>query len=373
MNRVKIPLTVSPSASDRIMFYSLTEGSSNVFFRGKCFVLANQTNLVIDITDIVSNMVYKGRGILTPTWSDYIDSGYQQPFTGGNYTGSCQLTAIDGTGDELHRGAVTLKLYSDATYSTLVTSYTKGNVYFHSIAPQDKKGGTDVDTGNYVFRYQFDQNLIPHLPKISTPNLAYGQLFEHSNNTQPNVSFLNSNNVQLATAAFSTSQPYNVMAMNVKALLDSYSFPDNKMYVGTRATTKVPCLVWDMCVKPYYLMWLNPNGGFQSLGFEKVSQYTENYTNNYRLTYDDMKYLANKTLTSKWKMKSDNLNSKEYDCVLQAARSQYCLLYITEWDRVFYVNVTDTKLSHKDKYTEKHKPFNIEFEVEAAESEFVII
>ncbi len=376
MNRYKYTLTVTPTATDRFMFYTLKDSSSYVFFYGKCFVLRNDTRVTIDVTDIINNYIYKGLGILTPTWSDtniYNESGYQQPFTGGNYTGSCQLTAINGTDGEYHRDSVTLSLYSDATYSTLVTSLTKAQVYFHSIAPQDYKGGTNVGTGNYAFKYQFDYKLIPHLPKIATTNLAYGQLLEHSNSTQPYVSYYNSNNVQMATAAFSTSQPYNVMTMNVNALISGMSYPDNKMYVGTSGTTKVPCLVWDACPKPYYLLWLNPNGGLQSYGFEKTSTYTENYTVNKRLTYDDQSFKANETLLSKWKMKSGLVNADQYKTILQAARSQYCLLYITEYDRVFYVNVTDTKMEHKNRYNQKGKLFNAEFEVEACDSEFIII
>ena len=370
MNRLKLTVAVPSNADNRLMYYTVTAGTSHVIFTGKVFVKALQTKITFDLTDIVNNYTYRGAGILTPTWQNgyFEGGGYMQPYAGSNNSPSLHVLELDETCEEFNVMNITLKVYSDKTLNTLVTSLTKANVYFHSIAPYDTYLPQEAGSGTNIYKYYFDTNLVPHMPKVATTNLCYGQMIY---GYLQNVNFYNSANTAIASSAFN----YNtkVMNMDLYNLLTNYTFADNKLYIGSTASNKVPALQFDACPKPFYLLWLNSRGGFQSYGFEKTSEYTENYTNNFRYTVDDQKYKANQTLTSKWKMKSGLVNEKQYDCILQAARSPYCILYLTEFDRVFFVNVVDTRMEHKNRYNEKYKLFNIQLEVEAAESEFTII
>lgn len=370
MNRLKLTVNVPSNVDHRLMYYTVTAGSSHIIFTGKVFVKALQTQVTFDLTDIVNNYTYRGAGILTPTWQNgyFEGGGYMQPYAGSNNSASLHVLELDETGEEFNVMNITLRVYSDKTLNTLVTSLTKANVYFHSIAPYDAYLPQEAGSGTNTFRYYFDTNLIPRLPKVATTNLCYGQMIYGYGQ---NVNFYNSTNATVATSPFN----YNtkVLNMDLYNLLNNRTFADNKLYIGSTTGNKVPALQFDVCPKPFYLLWLNSRGGFQSYGFEKTSTYTENYANNYRYTVDNQKYKANQTLTSKWKMKSGLVTEKQYDCIIQAARSPYCILYLTEFDRVFFVNVVDTKMEHKNRYNEKGKLFNIEFEVEAADSEFEII
>lgn len=370
MNRLKLTVNVPSNVDHRLMYYTVTAGTSHIIFTGKVFVKALQTQVTFDLTDIVNNYTYRGAGILTPTWQNgyFEGGGYMQPYAGSNNSASLHVLELDETGEEFNVMNITLRLYSDKALNMLVTSLTKANVYFHSIAPYDTYLPQEAGSGTNTFRYYFDTNLIPRLPKVATTNLCYGQMIYGYGQ---NVNFYNSANATVATSPFN----YNtkVLNMDLYNLLNNRTFADNKLYIGSTTGNKVPALQFDVCPKPFYLLWLNSRGGFQSYGFEKTSTYTENYANNFRYTVDNQKYKANQTLTSKWKMKSGLVSEKQYDCILQAARSPYCILYLTEFDRVFYVNVTDTKLEHKNRYNQKGKLFNAEFEVEAADSEFEII
>lgn len=370
MNRLKLTVTVPSNVDHRLMYYTVTAGTSHIIFTGKVFVKALQTQVTFDLTDIVNNYTYRGAGILTPTWQNgyFEGGGYMQPYAGSNNSASLHVTELDETGEEFNVMNITLRVYSDKTLNTLVTSLTKANVYFHSIAPYDTYLPQEAGSGTNTFRYYFDTNLIPRLPKVATTNLCYGQMIYGYGQ---NVNFYNSANATVATSPFN----YNtkVLNMDLHTLLSRYTFADNKLYIGSTTSNKVPALQFDVCPKPFYLLWLNSRGGFQSYGFEKTTEYVENYANNFRYTVDNQKYKANQTLTSKWKMKSGLVNEKQYDCIIQAARSPYCILYLTEFDRVYYVNVVDTKLEHKNRYNQKGKLFNAEFEVEVSDSEFEII
>ena len=374
MNRTKATLSYTASNADRLMWYSVEDASNRVLFRGKCYILANTSSVTIDITDIVSGYIYKGYGILNPTW-DGTSGGYLQPNSGSNFnvlnnTVRIYGTSIDGSNGEYHIANITLKLFSDSTYTTLVTSTTLNDVYFHSIAPMDYKGST-LSAGN--FEYYFDPALLPHLPKIASKNLFYGQLVKNTHNTYgQDLKWVNSNNTLVflnytipAKAAYSVGDTMYAIARN------GFDYPDNTVYHNSK--TDFPILKLDECPKPYYLMWMNANGGIQSIGLTGKTIYDETHTVNYRVTYDDQSYKANQTLNARWKMKTGLLTDAQYRVLAQSARSPYCLLYITEFDRTFYVNVTTTNVEFKTYSNQGNKLFIGELDIENVERDFVII
>lgn len=369
MNRVKCTLTFTADPdNDRLGWYSVTAGTSNVVFRGKAYILAASTSLTLDLTDIVSGLVYKGMGVLNPTWNSQ-GQGYQQPWTGSNYNGSMHSTVIDGTDNEYNISSLTVKLYSDRNYSTQIATTTITNVYFHSIGPMDTKGGTvHTEITDY-----FVPGFVPHLPKIATKNLLYGQLVHSNANASRTQAWRNSSGTPYASYTLTAGQNATV-AMNLYALLNGHTFADNKLYsYSSHSNESWEILRFDECARPYYLIWLNPNGGFQSFGFNGGTTYTEKHTTNMRLTYDDYSIKANQTLTSSWKLKSQLVNDTEYQCIMTAARSPYCILYITDLDRSVLVNVSDTSKDMKTRRNNSNKPFIAELTVETAEKDFIIL
>ena len=365
MNRVKTTITITADPdNDRLMWYSVTAGTSNVIFRGKCYVLKSQAKVTLDITDVVNNYIYKGFGIFNPTW-DSGSQGYQQPYTGQNRSTSFGFS-LNGNAGEYNIANVTVKLYSESTFTNLVASSTINNVYFHSIAPEDEKGGFKIST--YITNY-YDINLVPHLPKISTQNLLYGQLAYGRGNWR----WVNSSGMVLLSQNLGSYNSY-VCVCNLQDISNYFNLPDNTLYSKDNSSyNKYPMLKLDDCARPYYLLWLNPNGGFQSYGFEKNTVPVENYSTSYRLTMDDYSYKANQTLNQRYRLKTGLVTDAEYKVLLTAARSPYCILYITEQDRAYYVNVTNTSMELKRYSNQGRKLFNFECEVELAEKEMVII
>lgn len=369
MNRVKcsIGFTADPD-NDRMGWYSVTAGVSSVVFRGKCYILAGSSTLTLDLTDIVSGLVYKGIGVLNPTW-DQDGQGYQQPWTGSNYVGTVRKTQIDGTDNEYNISSLTVKLYSDRNYTTQIGTATLNNVYFHSIGPMDGNGGTPhTEVTDY-----FEPGFVPHLPKVATKNLLYGQLVHSNANAARTQAWQNSAGTQVASYSLSAGEDATV-SMNLYSLLNGNTYADNRLYsYSANSNQKWEILRLDECVRPYYLLWLNPNGGFQSFGFSGATAYTEKHSTNMRLTYDDYSLKANQTLTSSWKLKSQYVNDTEYQCIMTAARSPYCILWIRDLDRSVLVNVSDTSSEIKTRRNSGNKPFIAELTVESAEKDFVIL
>ena len=369
MNRVKCNLTFTADPdNDRMGWYSVTAGTSNVVFRGKAYILAASTSLTLDLTDIVSGYIYKGRGIITPTW-DAQAQGYQQPWTGSNYNGSMHSTVIDGTDNEYNISSLTVRLYSDRNYTTQIAATTVSNVYFHSIGPMDAKGGTvHTEITDY-----FVPGFVPHLPKIATKNLLYGQLVHSNANTSRTQAWRNSTGTPYSSYTLTAGQNAAV-AMNLYTLLNGHTFPDNRLYsYSLHSNESWEILRFDECAKPYYLLWLNPCGGYQSFGFTGKTTYTENYTTNYRLSYDDYSLKANQTMASQWVLKSGLVDDTGYKCIASAARSPYCILWIRDLDRSILVNVSETSKEIKTRESQNRKPFVVELKVESAEKDFIII
>lgn len=366
MNRYKktISITADPD-NDRLMWYSVTAGASNVIFRGKCYVLRNKLSVTIDVTDIVNNYLYKGCELLTPTWNATAES-YLQPY--GNTTSTRNLV-LDGTQQEYDVEDIVIKIYSESTYTNQVGSGSISSVYFHSIAPEDEKIRESVS--DYLAA-RFDTGLLPHLPNIATTKLRYGQLVKKSSAHTDYWYWGTASGGHKMSLTYTNAGSYVCSASLYT--IKNWNLPDNTLYsMGNSNILRKPMLKLDDCARPYYLLWLNPNGGFQSYGFEKTTVPVENYTTNYRLTMDDYSYKANQTLNQRYRLKTGLVTDAEYKVLLTAARSPYCVLYITELDRVYYVNVTNTSMEHKTYTNQNKKLFNFECEVELAEKDFQII
>lgn len=368
MNRIKATLTFGSEADDRTTWYSVTVGASDVVFRGKAYVLAGATSLTLDLTDIVSGLIYKGVGVLNPVWNAQ-GNGYQQPWTGTNYSASLKKNVLDGTDHEYHIKNLTVKLYSDSGFASQIAATVLNGVYFHSVGPMDDRGGTSHgDVADYI-----STGLVPHLPKVASKNILYGQLVHSLSGLTATQKWQNSSGTDIASYTLDAGQDATV-AMNLYTLLNGRTYGDDRLYGLSVATgQKWEILRFDECPRPYYLLWLNPNGGFQSFGFNGRTLYTENYTTNMRLTYDDYSLKANQTMASQWALKSGLVGDAEYQCIMSAARSPYCILWLRDLDRSVLVNVSDTSKDIKTRRTNDNKPFIAELKVECAEKDFLVI
>lgn len=358
MNRTKVNLTFASSNEDRTCYYNVKVTGGLDMFYGKCYVMANTSSITLDLTDIIGNSVYKGYELLTPTW--YGD-GYYQP----HIDSAAQRTdTIPSTNLEQHFNPITVTLYSDSNLTNQIATKAV-NVYFHSIpfmteSYQDRLG--------LQLAYSIDFNLVPRLPRISTDKIRYGQLVYSYTSETPVWYKGTSGN---AVASFGSGSGSRIISDRLDSIVADMTGYSTVQGVSNGHRTDI--LRLDDCVMPYYLIWLNPNGGFQSWPFKQSSVYSEEHTRNMRLTMDEQSYVSNHSLSGNWKLKTDLVTDAQYRALLGCTLSPYTLLYITELDRVFYVNCSDAKTELKT-YTNQGRKLSVfEVNVKSTEQEFYVI
>ncbi len=358
MNRVKVNLTFASSNVDRTCYYRVQITGGLLLFVGKCYVMANTNSILLDLTDIVSNCTYKGYELLTPT---FYQTGYYQPHIGS----SAQRTdTIPSTNLEQHFNPITVTLYSDSGLTNQIATANR-NVYFHSIpfmtpSYEDRLG--------IQVAYSTDFNLVPRLPRIPTDKIRYGQLV-YSYTSETPVWYKGTGGNTVAT--FGSVAGSRVVSCRLDTIVNNMA--GYSTVQGVSNGHRADILRLDDCAAPYYLMWLNPNGGLQSWPFKPSSVYTEEHTRNMRLTMDEQSYVSNHSLSGNWKLKTDLVTDAQYKALLGCTLSPYALLYITELDRVFYVNCTNNKTEIKTYANQNRKLFNFEVDVKSCETDFYVI
>lgn len=324
MNRVKYTFSGLSTNKEIYYNYDIFIGTNNVY-KGKAFKLKTDDNLVIDITPILNNYQYKSYGILTPTWNENRQE-YTQPQE--------NIYTIIDTTPEQHYNQVKVDLYEN---KTLIKSISN-NIYFHTI-PFEAEQNERLINGKY---YYFG-NLTPRMPY--TDKLRYGQLVRTESTTSTKW-----NNINFG--AYKGNVVYNI------------AIPNEDVFDGK---TKILQVDKD-CLAPYYLCWTSKDGGFQCQPFRGKATYNETSTTNYKLSFDEQKDIANRVINGTWEIMSDNLTESEYKEYMDIGRSNYLLLYITEYDKAVYVNVTNTKNELKNDINNEYKPLYYTAQLETREN-----
>lgn len=358
MNRTKVQLNFTSANTDRTCYYKVQITGGLLLFVGKCYVLANTSNIVLDLTDIVGNCTYKGFEILTPTW--YGD-GYYQPYINSS---SQRTTTIPTTNLQQHFNPVTVTLYSDSGLTNQIAT-TNRNIYFHSIPFMTESYEGRLDS---TISYNIDWNLVPRLPRIATTKIRYGQLIYNYNSANPYWYKGSSANT---ITSFGSGTGSRIISHRLDSIVNAMTGYNTVQ--STSNGTRRDILRLDDCIAPYYLMWLNPNGGFQSWPFKDSSVYTEEHTRNMRLTMDEQNYVSNHSLSGNWKLKTDLVTDAEYKALLGCTLSPYTMIYITELDRTYFVNCSDGKSEYKTYSNQGRKLSAFEVNVKSSEQEFYII
>lgn len=359
MNRTKVNLAFTSANTDRTCYYRVRITGGLLLFVGKCYVMAGTNNITLDLTDIVGNCTYKGYELLTPTWNS---DGYYQPYINNQGPRS---TVIPTTNLQQHYNPITVTLYSDSGLTNQIATTSK-NIYFHSIPFMTESYLYRI--GNNDLSYYLDFNLVPRLPNIPTDKIRYGQLVY--NQASSNVYWYKGDSQNTVTF-FNSNTGSRVLSYRLDGIVNAMAGYTSMeaVHKGTRREI----LRLDNCIAPYYLIWLNPNGGFQSWPFKPSSLYTEEHTRNMRLTMDEQSWISNHSLSGNWKLKSDLVTDAQYKALLGCTLSPYTILYITELDRAFYVNCTDGKSEYKTYQNQGRKLSIFEVNVKSAEQDFYIV
>lgn len=342
MNRIKYPLILPSSPKEEIYTYEVKINNTNTIFRGKIFNLPNNTSILLDLTDLLTNWQFKGLNMLAPVY----DTTQQQyvPQTAGN------TFTFNATSPEQHKNYVNVVVYNKEN-----TEVFRLNKYitFHSISFQNSVlVHTLYDRNNNSLNYYFG-DLVPRFP--SGNNLVYKQLID----------------TNISAGAGSIWKYKNGTVINSDTVastgtIKSVKYPTQHIYDGDYKILHI-----DECNAPYYLLYITASGGFQSQPFYSV-KYSEALTTNTKITVDEQKDISNLVINGKWNLKSQNLTNKQYQEMMDIARSPYIYLYITEIGKGVFVNCLDTTIEKKENNVDSNKPIYFEINLESREAQLNI-
>lgn len=338
MNRIKYKITLPYSTSTEKTYKYDVLLATNTIYRGKFFMLPNNTQVVLDLTDLLTNYQYKGMYMLEPVY-DYDKQCYTRDVSSNTVE---HLTASQ---QQQHHNTVSVKVYNDDG-TTIVT--TSKSVYFHTTPFENQ---VRKRTNNNRINYYFG-SLTPRFPFGTS--MTYTQLVDSDDGSA--TAYWKNVKGNL-TRTFIPKTTGTIMKANIIT---------SDIYDGDLKILEV-----DKCNAPYYLMYLTQDGGFQSQPFYNV-KYSETYTTNTKITLDDNKDIANLFANGKWTLKSRNLTNTEYHEMMDIARSPYLYLYITSLDKGVFVNNVDTTIEKKLNGVDSNKPIYFEINLESREQQLNI-
>lgn len=125
------------------------------------------------------------------------------------------------------------------------------------------------------------------------------------------------------------------------------------------------------CMSKYYLMWQDRYGGYQCQAFDKIDTFTEDYSRENITNYRREQRLANATITPKWSIQTGWLNEYYYPFYESIYISPMLLLYDTENNHGYNVNITDTEYTEKTIDNQQKKLFNMKLALQLNKTQIV--
>lgn len=331
MNRIKYKFTLGTTTKEQMYKYELrnySEGNT-LIYSGKIFKLPNQIELTVDVTDVLTIFQYKGKGLLQLTWN------------GSNYTQPTETTTNLNSGNELHLSTISATLYNEN--NTQVARQLK-EVYFHTIGFESERVETIIDNTTYYT----DFSLIPRMP--ITNKLRFGKILYTTSNKSVQWKDKKGNIIN----TFSNMKGSRIHNMAV---------PSKDLYVGNQKILQID----KECIADYYLLWLTQSGDLQVQPFN--AKYSETHTTNKKLSSDEQQTIANSQTKGSWSLKSNILSDNHYKQYMDIYQSPYLMLYVSEIDKAYFVNVVGDKVEKKTYQNNNNKPLIFEVEVESVEQE----
>lgn len=312
----------SQSTSNNINYTVKIRKYSGVWeniFAGKVFVMAGQTEVKIELGDVLWSYKFDGKDYFYPSLN-----------SDGNDYVMCSTT---NTLNNYWYNQVKVDIPS------LNVQTTKWVNFFNYNVIGERNDSVINNTVPLFMNYQ----PVAHIPPVLPDGFEYRQIVW-------NGSF--EKNVDGTTTVVQRS---NLGTITFSGGEDFYQLNGEKI-----ATI-------DKCSKPYYLTWMTDTGAMQCQGFLKSSEFSLSYSNNERIDMSNYEWLFNKSVSAKWRLKSGNLNDIDYKAFGQMFRSPYLILIDTTTNRMHFVNVKTTDYLQKKNGVNGNRKIFFEIEVEAAE------
>ena len=165
----------------------------------------------------------------------------------------------------------------------------------------------------------------------------------------------------------SATQGARIWISNVDIWWGTSGQTDTYIYLGDNIIGQLDT----ECMSKYYLMWQDRYGGYQSQRFDKVYTYSEDFTKQYISNYQREKRVSNVTVNPKLEIQTDWLDEELYPYYESIFVSPYLILYDTEEDICYNVNVTDNTYTEKTIENQQRKLFNLKLKLERNKTQIV--
>ena len=215
--------------------------------------------------------------------------------------------------------------------------------------------------------------LYPRVPFVQSDEYRLGILFELGSDKFPDIDNLN--------FAYETESGLTFLEYGLEAyefmfnyapsssdLYDGENEPDENSSIfvanGTTPADMIKVAEFDICPAPYYLLWQDRFGGWQSQPFTGTSTYSESFDRRTTTKYDMTNKLSGIKCTPKWKINSQYIPFKYVPYYESLFVSPFLKLYDTDQDRMFDVVLENDEFTEATfKNQGKDRLFNLSLDL----------
>lgn len=309
-------------------------GSWNLVHTGKFWVNTGQSDVQLDLDDVLINHQFQGKQSIKPV---------------ANGTYNAYMPQVENTGllNECWYNTIRIVSLDSPTAFSVVTK-----AFFFLPTQIFGYEGIELTGSGYVPASH--HHLLPTLPANKPDGFVFSTMFYAITGGQ-NVP-IKKNNTTITTISTGANLAYHVK-------LDYTAGESCTFYIGGIPVAKTE----SSCNSPYYLMWIQNDGALNCQPFTNTSKFSISYTNKTAVDVRNAEWKISATGEGKWGLKSRTVNEDEYRDFASIFNSPYLLLLDMTTGRMHYVNVSKTTYEQKQKTRKDKKPLFLEIEVKSAD------
>ena len=305
-------------------------GSWNLVHTGKFWVNTGQSDVQLDLDDVLINQQFQGKQSIKPV---------------ANTTYNAYIPQVENTGllNECWYNTIRIvSLDSPTTFSVVTKAF-----FFLPTQIFGYEGITIPSIGNYIPAQH--HYLLPTLPANKPDGFSFATLI-----------YANTSNTITVKRNTSTDTTFNATAQRAYHIkLDYITGTICTFYVNDVPVAKTE----NSCNSDCYLVWVQRDGALNCQPFTKSSKFSKTFNNKTAVDVRNAEWKISSTETGVWNLKSRTLTEDEYKDMGQMFESPYILLLEMETGKMWYVNITSKKYEEKRRTRKDKKPIFMEVEV----------
>lgn len=355
-------ITMNETLRSGIYSYSVSVPIYNtVAFRGSVYLEQGQTNISLDLTDILRSLKHSDNELT------------EQPKSG---TGEVPylletvlVTLSNGNGAPGVKSEKIAFFYRyPRTLTRLQTNFSEGEVT--RFCPMLQGVNVTNDSITHLLR--------PRIPYVSTEKMAFHTVLQIPKDTehitwqfQGGVRY---NRIDHPLVSDVIDNTTSYITITLKDLYDN-TLIDNKLQSDTARlaiSDKQIVADIDLCVRGYYLLWSDRYCSYQCQPFSKIDTFSTSYQPVTSLSYTNETRKVSNTVTAQWTLNSDYIPESVLPCYESLFTSENVILYDADNDESYRVTIEDSQFVEKTFINQQRKMFNLQLKVRKAVNQYVL-